>query len=463
MLLISTAFVVLISVILFYTARLLRRPGEGIGLPIVALLVFGFLYVAQPIYLLYVDAIHFFLTDWQIAKAVIVPAVMLVFFMLGWFRGTSHRNVLRFGYANWDPHRLWKSGLATAMCGLLLLLFFVRLSGGFESAFSGVHGEGLSFEETTAYLYKSPYWILSGLSMMIVSGARLRRSRWHLCISIGFGIILYCYAILVSSRGLTFATTATLLVSYALGKRARVSVAKVAPVWLAAGMLVLLILGYRGVLHLGGSLNDAPDLGAALKASLEIESTATLRQHTGREFIFHASVLDTVDTTKKCHFGIPWVYMFTVHVIPRIVWPEKPYNLYSPGITRDDITQVTGLRVAHGAAAGIVADAYTHFGPLSMVLFFLIGCASGRLFMRAQYPGSPIAISGYALLCALCLNAFAQSLGSILVSYTYAMAPVVLFCWLSRPVRRRMRTLSYRRGVHSILRGPIGSDASRQP
>jgi len=435
MLLLVLAFAFLVAVIASCAIILYRRPGEGIGLPIVALLSFGYLYLCQPLYLLWKDALQIYLNNWQIAKAVAIAAVMLAFFVWGWLRGTRHRRVAQAPSVNWNLRRLWNFGFGTAVFGLLLLCVFVQRSGGFVSAFGAVHGGGLDWANNTAYLYMSPFWIIAGLTMMIVGVGRLRGSVWRRNASVAFIVVLYGYAVLLSSRSIMFATTATLLVSYPLSKKIRITVAKTAFLWLSAGVAVLLILGYRNVLHLGETNAQTPDLSAAMTASVDIDPAEASRRTLGTEFIFHAAVLDTVDARQKYHLGIPWLYYYTVHLVPRILWPGKPFGFTGPGITGNDITQTTGLLVAYGAAPGIVADIYKNFGPLSPFFFLMFGWAAGRLYLRAQCPGTPLAICAYVTLCALSLNAFAQGFGSILVSYPYAMAPAFLFHWLSRPVR----------------------------
>lgn len=449
------AFAFMVAVIASCAITLYRRPGEGIGLPIVALLSFGYLYLGQPLYLLWGNTLHSYLKDSQIAKAVAVAAVMLAFFVWGWLKGTERRREAQVPNVRWNPRRLWNFGFATAIFGFLLLCVFVRRSGGFNSAFGAVHGGGLDWANNTAYLYMSPFWIVTGLAMMILGAGRLLGSKWRRSVFLAFILVLYGYAVLLSSRGITFATTATLLVTYPLSKRIRVSVAKMAPFWLFAGLAVLLVLGYRDVLHLGEAKAQAPDLDTALTASVDVDATSAWRRVAGAEFIFHAAVLDTVDAKRQYHLGVPWLYFYTVHLIPRVLWPAKPLGFTGPGVTGGDITEVTGLRVANGAASGIVADIYRHFGPLAVLFFLLFGWAAGRLYLRAQRPGTPLAVCAYVMLCALSLNAFAQGFGSILVPYPYALLPAVLFHWLSRPVRplaQRIRRCSPQRGATALAR-----------
>lgn len=222
------------------------------------------------------------------------------------------------------------------------------------------------------------------------------------------------------------------------------------------------MLGFRGVLHLGDDRRELPEIIGALTAVTQLEENAQSTISTGNEFIFHGSILETVDSKQKYDLGLNWIYMFTLHPIPRILWPEKPYRFETPGIHWEDILEVTGLAVlggtvmhaddtpmtalsamgrgaASGAAPGIVADLYKQFGLLSTLVFYLMGKYLRRLYVAAASLHSPLATCSYIMLYALSLNGLAQELYAILEPFAYAIAPIVLFELLR--IRRR-RTLA---------------------
>jgi len=422
------AFCVLAIVLIGCIAAVWPQPGEGIGLPIVAVLSFTYLYLEQPLELVWNHRLDSLLTDWQVAETVLMASVMLCCFVWGWRKGTARQQVAEA--QEWDPLRLWNFGFAGASVGLILLVGLILGSGGFQQAFSKPHGAGVDLEGVTAYIHLSPFWMLTGEAMMLMALSRLPVSRLRQLVIVVFAIILYGYSVLISGRGYMFGTTAVILVSYALGKRSQPTIAQTVPFWLVAGVLVLLVVGYRAVLHLGEDRPEAPGLMQALTANAHIDdSNPTL---TGNEFVYAATVFDTVDTKQKYHLGLQWIYTYTLHPIPRIWWPDKPYSFESPGITWADIAEVTGIQIADGSAPSIVAEIYQNFGLLSVLFFFLFGFLSGTLYDHAQFPGNPLPAIAYTMLCALSLNVFAQGFETMLVFWPYALIPLFAYCLYSR-------------------------------
>ena len=431
------SFLLLIASLVVCTLLLRRCPGEGLGLPLIAIGSYAFLYVVQPLYLMSDDILEAFLTPAQIAKALFLPAVTLPLFVAGWLRAASPRpSSPRTPPQPWNPRRLWVFGCVTAAVGLVLYAIFIVRSGGIDQTFGQSHGLGGSWKDNTAYLYLAPWWCLSGIAMMLLAAARIHNELRRWIVPACFVGALLVNALLLSSRGQLFATSATVLAAICLSLRIPVPVSRALPVAAVAGLAVLLVLGFRSVLHLGEAGSEAPDLASALTSSLRIEPRYVAYRMTGNEFVYHAAAIDTVDETRKYHWGLFWLYTYTVHPIPRILWPDKPYTFPSPGITWDDIRTVTGITISGGAAAGIVADLYWHFGWFSLLFFYFFGLWSGRLYLRAQSLDSPLAFVSYILLLALGLNAFAQGFGAILVSFPYSVAPAVAFTVFERAAGR---------------------------
>lgn len=428
--LIGVAFGLLALTLLVSGLTLRRERQTGLGLIPVAVFVFAFLYLVQPLYLIWTGRMDVFLTDWQVAKGVLLPAIMLACFTGGWRNDAVKmpRTVARS--RGWNGRRLWSLGVATSVTGLALWAVFIGRAGGVRAAFGAPHGAAMPWAENTAYLYGSPWWVLSGLAMMITASCRTRLSAWQRTAMVGTAALLYGNAILLGSRTWVFATTATLFVGYALAKRRQVRLSTAFSVLGIAGVAILLVLGYRSVLHFGEK-PQPPLMREAVMAATSIDDTHAAQRITGLEFVFHAAVLDTVDQTRKYHFAADWLYTYTVHLIPRIWWPEKPHGFNPPGITSEDIAAVTGLRIPGGAAPGIVANIYMQFGPLSPLFFLAFGVFAHRLYSRARGLVTPLATVAYVMLYALSLNAFGQGFGSILVPFPYSLAPVVAFHLLS--------------------------------
>jgi len=448
-----------LGIVLAVSAAILwRRPGEGLGMPMIAMLCFGYLYVIQPLTLLLTGTLSAFLDDWQTGKALFVPAVMLAFLLWGWRRGTAAGLRTReHAFSNWT--QLWNWGAGAATVGTVLVLALVLRSGGLVEVFSAPHGSGLQVEDITAYWYLSPYWIICGIGMMLFAGNRAVRTPVRRAVLISSILFVYAFAILTSSRGIIFAISATVVVSYFLRRMTRPTIAKLLPYWICAGVLVVLMVGYRQILHVGNTDNtEAPTFGQALMSVSSITPSQVSQLNTGLEFLFHATALDTVDQTQKYHWGLAWLYIYTVHIIPRVLWPSKPLSFDTPGITNNDIHEMTGITISAGAAPGIVADGYEQFGALSVVFFFLFGLASARLYVHAQFSGNPLPAMGYTMLCAVSLNGLTQDVHQMLIFGPYAMLPMLAFHFLARRPRMVARVSS-----SAVMKGGAWAMTGRSP
>src|ERR1039458_5664799 len=87
---VTFAFLVLVVVLVGSLCSLWGRPSEGIGVPIIAIATFGFIYFCQPAYMLWTGDLDYFLTDAMVVKGLLVPAAALFCLMWGWRRG-EHR------------------------------------------------------------------------------------------------------------------------------------------------------------------------------------------------------------------------------------------------------------------------------------------------------------------------------------------------------------------------------------
>jgi hypothetical protein len=273
-------------------------------------------------------------------------------------------------------------------------------------------------------------------------------------------LVVFAQAILTGSRGPLFSASSVIFVGFALVSKRRIPLSKAYAFMICVGVGALLMLGFRSVLYLGNDRPEAPGIVEALTMASQVRENVQSTGSTGNEFVFHGAALETVDSKHKYDFGLNWIYALTLNPVPRILWPEKPYRFETPGVHWEDIQEVTGLAVlgssvmhaedtpdsarraigggaASGAAPGIVADIYMQFGPLSALVFYLMGRYLQKLHVSAAALHSPFATCSYIMLFAISLNGFAQEIYAIFVPFAYAMAPVALFQVLGT---RRNRT-----------------------
>jgi hypothetical protein len=439
------SFILLIATVVLSLGSLRTARGDALGLPVVAIGGFVFLYIVQPLRVIQMGAMDTFLTDWQVCKAVAIPALMLGGFVWGWLRTPS--TSVRGQPASWNPAELWHFGLGTALVGFCLYAVFIARSGGVLAAFSQQHGHAMAFEQNTAYLYDGPWWILSGVAMMMCAASRFSVYGWRRGAPSVFVSAVLAHALLTGSRGPLFSAVAVFCVGTAIRRRKILSVSQAFAILSLVGTGVLLVVGYRAVLHLGPQDSERPSLSAALGATVDVSEADMSNRIVAQEFILHAAVLDTVDNTHKLDLGLSWAYFIAINPVPKLLWAEKHYPA-SPGITQADIFDVTGLRFAVGSAPGIVADLYRQFWLGAVLFMYIFGRLSRRLFVCAWSVESPLANCSYVMLYALSLNVFAQGFSAIFVPFLFSLAPVVAFTILSG-WRRRPGVLSIE-GSHRL-------------
>jgi hypothetical protein len=428
------SLVVMISTIVLSVVSLRSSRGDALGIPLVAIGTFTFLYVIQPIQLIRTDSMGLFLSDWQAAKAIFLPAVMLAFFMWGW----HHPGRLKPRQSGgWDPRAIWNFGFGAACVGLIVYVIFLERSGGILQSFSQAHGGAMDYNVNTAYLYDGPWLMLSGSVMMLLGAQSFRLARWRTFAPFAFLALYLFNAIFTGGRGPIFAVVTAYFVGTAIARRRNVTMWQAAQVLVVAGVGVFLMLTYRNQLHLGQHTpQNAPTLDVAFNNIAGASDYDKEHDTAAQEFLFHAAVIDTVDQTGKLEYGVSWFVFFVINPIPRVLWPEK-LNPVWLGVNWEDIKENTSIGVDPGAATGIVADLYSRFHLFSAIFLLGLGCGLRRLFIRARSLSSPVTTVGYVMMYAVSLNMFAQGFGAMFVPFGYSMAPVVLFAWTARWTRRR--------------------------
>lgn len=441
----------MIGVIVTSLALLRSERGDALGIPLIAIGSFAFLYVIQPMQLILSGSSDLFLTEGQFAKAILIPAVMLVAFMWGWLRPVRWTPK---AVAPWDPKVMWIVGFWAATAGLILYFIFIERSGGIVASFSQAHGKAMAWEQNTAYIYDGPWWILSGSAMMIVADLKSKSERWKRRTPYVFLSIYLMQAILLGARGPIFSVATVFFVGGAIAQRRKVSFLQAARMLLPVGVVVVLLVGYRGFLHLGAQTSqqasaDVPTAEAAFENVAGASEYDREHDVATQEFLFHAATIEAVDQTGKLEFGLSWLQFFVINPIPRVLFPEKPNPIWI-GVDYEDMIEHTGLAIAPGAAPGIVADLYARFHLFSVIFLWLLGAGLRRLFVAARNLSSPLTAVGYVMVYAVSLNMFAQGFGAIFVPLGYSMVPVFVFAWITKRSQKRAKLLQSRMIFHRV-------------
>jgi len=438
------AFSLLIMAALLTTTFLLvwRRTIHPIGFPVLAAGSFAYFHLFQPAYLSQSGVAQFYMSDWQITKTVLISALMFGVFLWGWFAG-SGRFREQVQAESWNFAKLYRRGFLLSCIGAGLFLISIQESGSVLLYYSTPHGMRSIFQNQTAYLYLGHLLPFPGLVMMLIAVFRGRNTpiRWGGITLVAGAVLLN--AILTTSRGALFEIIVVLGLTGYLVLRKVPDTRTILIGGALTGIALLALVGYRQVLHLGPQTNIGPAnfMEAVMRIPTITESSMRARV-AHPEFIITAGIIEAVDETQKYNLGIDWIYLVTVQIIPRRLWPEKP-NLWNIGVSYNDFPRIIGWMPSNGAATSLVGDTYRQFGMLSIFLWFILGRASRAIFDRAWKTGSPVWQIAYVLLFAFGLGLFAQGFGRLLRSIIYTAIPSLI---LAAGCRRQSRKITLARG-----------------
>ncbi|HGX93496.1 MAG TPA: oligosaccharide repeat unit polymerase [Candidatus Tenderia sp.] len=423
-----------------------RGVFHPLGLPVLAAVSFFYFYILQPLRLLSSGAAHFYLSEGQIAKTLLVCALMYTFFIWGWFAGRPKR-VHATRPLQWRFGCLYRWGLVLSLVGIVLFLSFMQQSGGIGYYYSAAHGGHGAWAEQTAWVYLGKLLVFPGLAMMLSAALRTKaRPGWWIGIGAVAAATLF-HAVVTASRGTLFPLVAVLGVTFYLATHKIPSTKTLLVGGFATAIAILALVGYRGVLHLGESdIEEVAPFSEAILSVTEVSESEMAARVVHVEFILTAGIVDAIDRTGDLKWGSNWLYLVTVHLIPRLLWPDKPYG-WGIGLSMWDLASYLGWEATVGAAPSLVGDAYLQFGMFAVIFWFGLGWLSRRLFDKAWHTGSPVWQIAYVLFFAFGLNLFAQEFAQLLKFYLYTAVPALLLAQGCRRRRSRASTLPLHAGT----------------
>ena len=402
--------------------QVFRGRLHPLSLPVLAAASFAFLYVWQPALLIANRKVFYFLDEAGVAAGLAWPALSLLLLILGWTAGA--RRQAPHAARGWDADRLYASGLMLSAVGWAAFYAFLYQSGGAIAFYSSPHGAAGAWEEQTAWVYFGRYLSYPGLVLMLLGRVRGRRDPyWAAPIAIVVALNLI-HAVLTGSRGTIFPLAVAVAFPPYLARRESPRLLSLVMGAGVLGLTVLLLVGYRAQLHLGERAAQVPRLAEALLATSDVPDEGIRDLTTGVEFLYHAGIIETVDAYARYNLFADLIHTLTVHPVPRLLWPSKPYY-WNLGVTADDVAERLGWRRASGAAFGLVADLYRQVGPVSVVLWWAAGFLGGRQFRRAAAGEDVETITLYCLAYGWSLHLFTQDFRSMLIPFAYVAVPAL--------------------------------------
>lgn len=389
-----------------------------------------YLYVAMPLYGLATDEFEFVmragyweaLTDFQL-----IAAIMCVALICGIWWGAREGGCRMSSIAEQDARAIFSVAVLFGILGSLAWIVGIINVGGFSAAYGRAYGGGW---DDSGYVREAAQFGFVAAPLLVLSRRKggMRLQDWILVFI--FLLPLLVQGFLGARRGPTFLAITGLAASYVLTFRPRI------PFWLAAagavlmGMLLLWLVANRGAIYLG---SEKP---------LDSPVSRMLENWSGNEYLFSSAIVRYVNETGESFHGMRVVAHMSARVVPSAIWPTKYTDVLAAvgldidltreaGIPTDRIANVTGWKVATGAAPGIVGDFWMEFGVLAPLAAFAIGGLYGRLWRASR--ADPRLQPAYAIVAALSIYILTQTIEAWLFrALLFGIPAVVALRFLAR-------------------------------
>lgn len=413
-------------------------------------------YVLQPVALLYLEAPQTlrFLKPGQLEFVVLVnglgvSALLWATVLRG---GEKWERLLRSPPARQtllDQRKLCIAALTLGALGVGAFAYGIANVGGFGEAYGRSYGGGYS---TLGYV-RDAYWLcLPAIALLLIAGGARPAYFLPVCL---FASPLFIHGLLGARRGPTAAVLICLMVAYGLSRRWRPKLWQFGLILGATGLLMLVIVANRNVMHLGTTEN---------RLERGIESYAT-RAGSSNEFIYGGGTIVAARSAEDYYWGGRYATVLFVRPIPRALWPSKYAfaerffgipNLEKAGANfgtgGDLLARNLGWQAPQGAAPGLIADLWLEFSWGALAVLFLIGLAYNRAWHYAV-AGDAFWGVAYSLMAAFSFYLVAQTLEAMLFRFmlTAGMTMIAWFYTTGRLPRLRMASAATGRSAELRL------------
>jgi oligosaccharide repeat unit polymerase len=342
--------------------------------------MFAFFYVYMPSRLVADGSLYSYASEDQAAFYQLIVLLALAAFSAGCFKGSSdvHVRSISTFQASYDRKKLQNGAYLLGTIGLGCWLQCMGNTGGIANAFSEANARGWSefgFVREAMYLM-----IVAQLLLLSPQGFDLRNKTWWAAVVL-FTLPYVLQGLLGAQRGPTFLITATLAISWFLGRRSRPPLLLVLGGGIALGFLMLFLMTNRSQIHLGSDFEVKTDVSDFFAAS------------PANEYVFGVGAVATTRQTGQFYWGKRYLAQILVRPIPRQLWATKYEDFGIAEIERnagagvDGMSTVMGWEAMTGAAATMVADVWIEFSWLCIPFLGVLGWIYGYIWRRAIWQG----------------------------------------------------------------------------
>jgi hypothetical protein len=319
-------------------------------------------------------------------------------------------------------------GITLGCVALALYAYGLFNVGGFVDAYDTAKGGGRA-----ASGYLRDFTLLAVPATVLLFLGRHRKPSFTYWVGIGMlNTPLLVHGLLSARRGPTFMGIATLVVGWYLTRHRRPSIVSLLLGGTGVGLLLLVLVTFRGQIYLGSSFFSpgGPSAGEIVSRTLEARTETS----SGSEFVYGSYAVLQAREEGDHYWGTRYLTYAFVRPIPGFLWPTKYQdvgmeslfvNAGTLGYSADPDAEKISASVPAGAAPGFVGDLYVEFAWGAVVFIFFLGAGFGGLWRRALTRGG---IWRVVHICGLVLSLYfvAQTFEAILVRFLVITVPTVV-------------------------------------
>ena len=347
-------------------------------------------------------------------------------------RDASRTDFYSFFLNSLERHRLRVMGIVFGVIALSLYTYGLTNVGGFIEAYNSAKGGGYA---SSGYLRDLTLLVIPAALFTFLGTRRPMSLRYQLMLVL-YSIPLLFHGLLSARRGPTFMALATLGIGWYLSQNRRPSLLAVAGSGISIGILLAVLVAFRGQIYFGSNLLSEEDssIGTIVTESIDKQ----LETSTGNEFVYGSLAALEAKRERDHFWGKRYLTYVFVRPIPRSLWPTKYRDvgmeslLVNAGtLGSSEVPDPYGPDEApKGAAPGFVSDLFVEFRWGMVPASFGFGWLFGFLWYRSTvYGGIWMILHSFALI--LSLYFISQTVEAILSRFLVLTVPTALVWRLS--------------------------------
>ena len=399
----------------------------------------GFLYVYMPVNQYQSGALQEYFSIAEITYVQGFNFVCVVGLVLGclWgsrrFRRQSDRiDVFAFRATDADRTVLFQIGVLLGMIALGAYVYQLANVGGFYAAYDNPKGGGWA---ASGYIRDIDLLAVPSIVLIYLSRGEKRLALRHRILVGVISVPLLVHGLLSARRGPTFLALSTLIGGWYLVRRRRPSLPTVAAGGTALGLLLLVLVTYRGQIYLGSSFltGDLPSATEVVEESLDRTTASSF----GNEYMYGTYVVLNARDQAGHYWGKRYFTQLFVRPIPSSIWPSKYQDVGMTAITFNAGQLGTADRDKHplipsGSAPGFAGSTYVEWGWGGPFFLFLLGWMYATMWRRSLVQGGIWTVV-YTILLATSAYFAAQSFIAVLFRLLLVGIPPVVLWYAFQP------------------------------